>query len=228
MLSTNQIKQMLGREAAKLVEPGMTVGIGSGSTAYWFTIALAERIREGLQCVGVPTSRRTEQLAVEQGITLLPLNEAEEIQLAIDGADEISENLQLIKGGGGALLQEKMVADTSSRFVIIADDNKFHPQLGKIPVPVEVIPYGWKQVKKKIEKMGGSNVVLRMSNGKPFITDHGHYILDSQFNTIDYPAALHSKINNLPGVVENGLFINLADIVLIGHADGSITEYSRE
>lgn len=219
---------MLGREAAQLVQPGTTVGIGSGSTAYWFTIALAERVKDGLQCVGVPTSRRTEQLALEQGIPLIPLNEAQTIDLAIDGADEVNENLQLIKGGGGALLQEKMVADASSKFVVIADESKFHPQLGKIPIPVEVIPYGWKRLKQQIEKMGATNAVLRMTADQPFITDHGHYILDCHFDVVDYPATLHSKLNNLPGVVENGLFINLADVVLIGHIDGSITEYSRQ
>jgi ribose 5-phosphate isomerase A len=228
MLSTNQIKQMLGREAANLVQPGMTVGLGSGSTAYWFIIALAERVREGLECRGVPTSKRTEDLAREQQIPLIALDEAVTIDLAVDGADEVSEQLQLIKGGGGALLQEKMVADSSDRFVVIADETKFSRHLGKIPVPVEVIPYGWKHVKKKIEKLGCSNAALRHSNDQVFVTDHGHYIIDCHFGEINYPATLHSKLNNLPGVVDNGLFINLADATLIGHADGTITEYTRQ
>lgn len=227
LMSPDQIKQLLGREAAKLVQPGMTIGIGSGSTASHFIRALAYRIRDGLVCKGVPTSQRTVALATELNIPLITLDEADEIQLAIDGADEVSEQLNLVKGGGGALLQEKMVADTAQQFVVIAHDEKLHKNLGSFPLPVEVVPYGWQQVKKKIERTGCKKVLLRMKNDKPFITDHGHYILDCEYDEILYPATLHSKLNNLPGVVENGMFINMADMAMIGHADGTITEMVR-
>jgi len=134
----------------------------------------------------------------------------------------------LIKGGGGSLLQEKMVADSSAQFIVIADESKMVETLGRFPLPVEVIPYGWQQTKAKIEKIGPGSISLRQKDNQIFITDHGHYILDCQFTDIHYPATLHSRLNNIPGVVENGLFINMADIALIGHADGTVTEYFRE
>jgi ribose 5-phosphate isomerase A len=220
MLSNDQIKELVGRQAADLVQQGMTVGIGTGSTAYWLIIALAEKIRNGFQCVAVPTSKKTKELAAQHSIQLADLNDVDVIDLTIDGADEINPDLQLIKGGGGALLQEKMVAAASRQFVVIADEQKYVPQLGKFPLPVEILPYGWKQTKKKIEQTGCKKVMLRMKNDAVFVTDHGHYILDCYFEQINDPDQLNSQLNQIPGLLENGLFINMADGVLIGYADG--------
>lgn len=206
----------------------MTVGLGSGSTAHWFIVTMGEMIRDGFECRCVPTSKRTEKLARESGIQLHSLNEVDSIDIAVDGADEITHQLQVMKGGGGALLQEKMVADAARFFVIIADESKLVDNLGSRALPVEVIPYGWRQVQRKVETYGGKNVVLRRNGQEIFVTDHGHYILDCDFGEIIYPATLHSKLNNIPGVVENGLFLNMADMALIGHADGTITEFVRE
>lgn len=227
MNDNEQIKASVGREAAKFVLPGMTIGIGSGSTAYWLIAALGERIKEGLECRAVPTSTTTRALAIEHHIPVIELGEVEHVDLAIDGADEIDPQLQLIKGGGGSLLQEKMVADVAQQFIIIADETKMVTRLGKFPLPVEVVAYGWEQTKQKIERLGCKHLSLRMQNGKPLITDHGHYTLDCQFDEILYPATLHSRLNNLPGVVENGLFLNMADTALIGYRDGSMKEFRK-
>lgn len=222
MLSNDQIKEMVGRQAAGYVQPGMTVGIGTGSTAYWFILALAEMIsNNGLHCVAVPTSKKTKELAEQHFIPLADLNDVDQIDLTIDGADEINPELQLIKGGGGALLQEKMVAAASRQFIVIADEQKYVPEIGKFPLPVEVLPYGWKQTRKKIEKIGCKRVLLRKKDDEVFITDHGHYILDCYFEQIDNPGHLNSQLNNIPGVLESGLFIDMADGVLIGSADGT-------
>lgn len=225
MFSVDQIKQNLGRQAAQFVQPGMTIGIGTGSTANWFIHFLAEKIQNGLSCRGVPTSKQTKLLAEERGISIVELNEVNHIDLTIDGADEINPLLQLIKGGGGALLQEKMVAVASQKLIIIADETKMVRELGKFPLPVEVVPYGWKQTKKQIELLGCKNAMLRTAEGKIFITDHGHYILDCHFQKIEDAALLQTQLNNIPGVVDNGLFIDLADGALIGYADGTIKEF---
>lgn len=227
MNDNERIKASVAKEAAKLVLPGMTVGIGTGSTAYWLIAALGERIKDGLECRAVPTSNTTRTLAIKHGIPVIELDEVEHLDLAIDGADEIDPQLQLIKGGGGSLLQEKMVADISRQFIIIADETKMVAQLGKFPLPVEVVPYGWEQTKHKIERLGCKQLSLRMQDGNPFITDHGHYIVDCHFNEILYPATLHSRLNNLPGVVENGLFLNMADAALIGYKDGTMKEFRK-
>lgn len=222
MSSTDKVKQLVGKQAAELVRPNMTVGIGTGSTAYWFTLALSEKVKEGLICRGVPTSKKTKELMQHHHIPVSELDEVEFIDLTIDGADEITPQLQLIKGGGGALLQEKMVAANSKQLIIIADEKKCVSKLGQFPLPVEVIPYGWKQTKRKIEQLGCSKVLLRIDHEVPFITDHGHYILDCYFNQIDDPHVLHSSLNNIPGLVENGLFLGMASGALIGHINGEI------
>ena len=225
MFSVDQIKQNLGRQAVQFVQPGMTVGIGTGSTANWFIHFLAEKIQNGLDCRGVPTSQQTKLLAEERGISIVELNEVNQIDLTIDGADEINPLLQLIKGGGGALLQEKMVAVASQKLIIIADETKMVSQFGKFPLPVEVVPYGWKQTKKQIEGLGCKNAMIRATEGKIFITDHGHFILDCHFQKIEDAALLQTQLNNIPGVVDNGLFIDLADGALIGYGDGTIKEF---
>jgi ribose 5-phosphate isomerase A len=227
MLSNIQIKEMVGQQAADYVQPGMTIGIGTGSTAYWFIISLAKKIRNGLQCVAVPTSQKTKELAEQHFIPLTDLNAVDIIDLTIDGADEINPEFQLIKGGGGALLQEKMVAAASRQFIVIGDEQKYVLKLGKFPLPVEVLPYGWKQTKRKIEQIGCEKIVLRMKNDEVFFTDHGHYILDCYFEQIEDPVQLNSQLKNIPGLLENGLFIDMADGILIGYTDGK-TVFKRK
>jgi len=222
MLSPEEIKKRVGTAAADMVENDMTLGIGTGTTVYWFILALAEKIKNGFHCKAVPTSKQTEQLARQLNIPLLALNDANRIALTIDGADEIDPGLQLIKGGGGALLQEKMVAAASDRLIIIADHTKAVDQLGKFPLPVEVIPYGWKQVQKHIGELYDIDMTLRLKDGQPLITDHGHYILDCHFGQIDDAPALEIQLNNIPGTVENGLFIHRANEALVGYPDGSV------
>jgi ribose 5-phosphate isomerase A len=222
MLSPEEIKKLAGTAAINLVQPGMTLGVGTGTTAYWFIIALAEKVKNGFPCKAVPTSRQTEALARERNIPLLTLSETSRIDLTIDGADEIAPGLQLIKGGGGALLQEKMVAAASERLVIIADHTKLVPQLGRFPLPVEVIPYGWKQVQQQVQTLYGIDTALRLKDGQPLVTDHGHYILDCHFGKIENAPVLEMLLNNIPGVVENGLFTHLATQALVGHPDGRL------
>ncbi len=224
MLTANELKRKVGEQAAELVKPGMTAGIGTGSTAYWLVMALGEKVRQGLNIRCVPTSRETARLAGEQQIPLIELNEAPIIDITIDGADEIDPQLQLIKGGGGALLQEKMVAAASRQLVIIADHTKLVNQLGAFPLPVEVIPFGWKQVQRHIEALYAIKTSLRTKNDQPLVTDHGHYILDCHFNQIADAPALNIALNTMPGVVDNGLFIRMATGTIIGYPDGSVKE----
>jgi ribose 5-phosphate isomerase A len=224
MLTANDIKRKVGEQAAQLVKPGMTAGIGTGSTAYWLLMALGEKVRQGLPIRCVPTSRETARLASEQQIPLITLNEAAVIDITIDGADEIDPQLQLIKGGGGALLQEKMVAAASRQLVIIADHTKLVSQLGAFPLPVEVIPLGWKQVQRHIEALYSIQSSLRTKDNQPLVTDHGHYILDCHFNQIADAPALNIALNTMPGVVDNGLFIKMATGTIIGYPDGSVKE----
>ena len=222
MLSANDIKRKVGEQAAELLKPGMTAGIGTGSTAYWLLMALGKKVQAGMEIRCVPTSRETARLAAEQHIPLIDLNEAGVIDITIDGADEIDPQLQLIKGGGGALLQEKMVAAASRQLVIIADHTKLVKQLGAFPLPVEVIPYGWKQVQRHIQELYPIKTALRIKDNQPFVTDHGHYILDCHFGQIPDAPALHNTLNSIPGVADNGLFIKLATSALIGYPDGNI------
>ncbi len=222
MLTQDEIKKKLGKYAADLIPANTTIGMGSGSTIFWLIEELALRIKQGFSLSIVATSSQTKKLASEAGITIVELNDIDTLPLAIDGADEIDEQLQLIKGGGGALLQEKMVAAASEKLIIIADESKYVQQLGKFPLPVEVIPTGWKQVRKKIISLGCKDVQLRKANGLPFITDTGHNILDCYFERIDDAARLNISLNLIPGVVETGLFINMTHAAIIGYADGRI------
>jgi ribose 5-phosphate isomerase A len=225
MLSSNEIKQRVALKATSLVKPGMMLGLGSGTTMHWFVTALAEHVKEGLQFTAVPTSSDVQKLAEEKGIPLTTLNEVDSIDLTIDGADEIDTNWQLIKGGGGALLQEKLVASVSRDLVIIADHSKMVDQLGNFPLPVEVVPYGWKQVQKRLEQFYKIRITLREKNNRPFLTDHGHYILDCHFKQITDAPTLNGELNLIPGVVETGLFIDMVSGLFIGYADGSVKEF---
>lgn len=228
MLSPDQIKQRVGEAGAELLKQNMIIGIGSGSTVFHFIQALGKKVKNGFACTAVPTSLQTRSLALQQGIPVAELNDVSSIDLTIDGADEVDPQLQLIKGGGGFLLQEKMVAAASTQLVVIADNSKLKPQLGNFPLPVEVIPYGWKQVQDKIEHLHKVRSVLRMKNDQPYLTEHGHYILDSHFQKIGDPIALQISLHFIPGVVETGLFIDMCEKALIGYPDGSIREITAE
>ncbi|MGY6703689.1 ribose-5-phosphate isomerase RpiA [Roseinatronobacter sp.] len=214
--------------AADFVQDGMRVGLGTGSTAAWLVRRLGQRVRQdGLRIIAVPTSTRTSQLAREVGINVVSLDEARWLDLTIDGADEFDAELTLIKGGGGALLQEKIVATASDQMVVITDAAKEVAALGAFPLPVEVIPFGWQASKALVEEILASMDVmgrqssLRMNGDRPYMTDEGNYILDLSLGRIGNPRQLAMVLNQVPGVVENGLFVDIADQVVIGHADGT-------
>jgi ribose 5-phosphate isomerase A len=212
-------KQAAARASLRFVHDGNIVGLGSGSTATYAIRLLGERVQAGLKILGIPTSVRTKELAAGLGIPLTTLDEQQQIDVTIDGADEIDPDLRLIKGGGGALLREKIVAAASRQLVIIADSTKQVPVLGKFPLPVEVIPFAQALVAGKIAALGAS-VKLRLDLlGKPYVTDEGHRLLDCHFGKIPDPPALARQLEAMPGVVEHGLFINMADVVLVGKGD---------
>lgn len=214
-------------EAAAMVEPGMVVGLGTGRAAAMFVRALARRIGEGLDVRGVPTSRRTEELARELGIPLAGLEEISAVDLDVDGADEVDPSLDLIKGHGGALLRERVVASVSTTFVILAGEEKIVPRLGsRMSVPVEVVPFAAPVSKRKLEALGG-DVRLRLSEGgRPFVSDNGNHILDARFDEIADGSDLERRIDALPGVVDCGLFIGMADLVLV-QSDSGFRRLSR-
>jgi ribose 5-phosphate isomerase A len=217
-------KESAGRAAAARVEPGMTLGLGTGSTVRWLIEELATRHSQGLSFNVVPTSRQTAELASEHNIPITDINEIEKLPLTIDGADEIDPSGHLIKGGGGALLREKIVAAASDYLLIIADEKKLVPALGRFPLPIEVIPFGNRQVQDQLLWSGlFAQVTLRQAGEGPFITDQGHYILDCKLQwPLSNPYQLESQLRSITGIVETGLFIEMADEALIGHADGRI------
>ena len=225
----DKAKFAAAKRAADYVEDGMRVGLGTGSTAAWLVKCLGEMVRnDGLRIKGVPTSSRTAQLAREAGIEVISLDEAKWLDLTIDGADEYDSNLNLIKGGGGAHLQEKIVATASDQMVVIADIGKQVETLGAFPLPVEVIPFGWQTTKTLLEEtligmdVLGRVTTLRMNGDHPFITDEGNHIIDLHLNRIGNARQLSLVLNQIPGVVENGLFIDICDVIVIGHGDGRV------
>ncbi|EMY5505373.1 MULTISPECIES: ribose 5-phosphate isomerase A [Bacillus] len=213
-------KQLAGEYAANLVKDGMKVGLGTGSTVYWTIQKLGERVKEGLSFQAVPTSKETEVLAKQLNISLISLNDVQSLDLTIDGADEIDANLQLIKGGGGALLREKIVATSSKELIIIADESKLVTHLGTFPLPVEIIPFSWKQTERKIQSLG-CQTTLRLKNNETFITDNNNMIIDCIFpHNITNPANLHTQLKMITGVVETGLFVNMTSKAIIGTKNG--------
>lgn len=222
-------KFVAAKRAVEFVEDGMRVGLGTGSTAAWLVRCLGELVRdEGLRITGVPTSSRTADLARQQGIHVVSLDEAKWLDLTIDGTDEFDADLCLIKGGGGAHLLEKIVATASDRMVVIADPSKSVDALGAFPLPVEVVPFGWQTSKNLVEEMLvsldvlGQTTTLRMNGDSPFISDEGNYILDLHLKRIGDPRRLSMVLHQIPGVVENGLFIEICDVVVVGHGDGRV------
>jgi len=221
-LKLEQLKQAAAEVAVGLVENGMVVGLGTGSTAKWAVEALGKRVKEGLQVVGVPTSEFTAHQARGVGIAVSSLAEHIEVDITIDGADEIQRGtLNLIKGHGGALLREKVVASASRRLVIIADDTKLVDQLGsRFAVPVEVVQFGWQSAERKLQRLG-ANTQLRLGpDEKPFVTDGGNFILDCTFTPIADPAALDRELNSVVGVVEHGLFLKMASRAVVAGPAG--------
>jgi len=209
-------KELAGRASARFVNDGNIVGLGTGTTAVHAVHAIADRVKSGLKILGIPTSVRTGELARSLGIPLTTLDEYQEIDVTIDGADEIDPRLCLIKGGGGALLREKVIASTSRKMVVIADSTKLVPVLGRFPLPVEVIGFAQAVVAKKIQQMGAKVDLRKDAAGKVYVTDEGHHILDCRFGEIPDPPALGRMLNDIPGVVEHGLFIGLASVALVG------------
>ena len=209
-------KETAARAAVELVRDGQIVGLGTGSTAAYAVRFLGERVQAGLRIRGIPTSVNTKELAASLGIPLTTLEEFQQIDITIDGADEVDPELRLIKGGGGALLREKIVASVTRQFVVIADSSKQVSSLGKFPVPVEVIPFAQMLVAKKIEGLGASVKAREYAYGNPFVTDEGHHILDCSFGEIADPEGLARELDRMPGVVEHGLFIGMANVALIG------------
>lgn len=219
-------KQAAARAAIQLVESGNIVGLGSGSTATFAIQFLAERVRSGLKIVGIPTSKATKQLAEQLGIPLTTLDKNPVLDIDIDGADEIDPRLNLIKGGGGAMLREKVIASASKRFVVVAESTKLVPHLGKFPLPVEVISFAESLVQRRIETLGAQATLRTRKDGGVYVTDEGHHILDCNFGEIADPPALNAELHEIPGVVEHGLFIGLAEMAFVGK-DGSVVQVKQ-
>lgn len=208
------------REAAAMVESGMVVGLGTGRAAEQFVKALFRRMEEGLEIVGLPTSRQTAKLARELSIPLATFDEIDVIDIDVDGADEVDPGLDLIKGHGGALLRERVVASVAKRFVVLVGEEKLVPRLGsRVSVPVEVVPFAAPVVRRNLEKLG-CEVHLRKNGDEPFVSDNGNHILDARFEKIDRPGELQRQIDSLPGVADTGLFIGMTHLVLVQAKEG--------
>lgn len=217
----DNLKKAAALKALDFVRDGMVVGLGTGSTAKHLVIALGERVRAGMKLRAVPTSLETAELARQVGIPLIDTANRWEIDVAIDGADQVDPNFNLIKGGGGALLKEKIVAASAKQFIVMVDQTKQVPVLGgSFPLPIEIIPFGWGSTAREIERLTRGRLVLRERNGAPFKTEAGHLILDVHLDRIDKPAELETALNLIPGVVETGLFVNRTHILIVGTAAG--------
>lgn len=207
-------KQAVGEKAAEFVKDDMIVGLGTGSTVYYTILKLGERVKNGLRIQGVPTSKETEKLARQIGIPLVTLEDVNKLDLAIDGADEVDNQFALIKGGGGALLREKMIAKASEQFIVVADSTKLVQTLGAFPLPVEVVRFGWEMTAKHMRDLGCVPRLRLLEDHTPFITDNGNYIMDCHFQEIKRPHELEVALNMIPGVVENGLFNHMTSRVI--------------
>jgi ribose 5-phosphate isomerase A len=227
LTKSNMEKEAAARASLRFIHDRSVVGLGTGSTAAYAVRLLGERVQAGLKIRGIPTSVQTKQLAASVGIPLTTLDEFPQIDVTIDGADEFNPQLHLIKGGGGALLREKVIASASQQVVIIADSSKQVAVLGKFPLPVEVIPFAQVLVAKRIAALGAAVKLRHDANGNPFVSDEGHHILDCSFGQIPDPPALARRLSDMPGVVEHGLFIDLATVVLVAHG-GKVTELLRQ
>ncbi|PJN56219.1 Ribose-5-phosphate isomerase A [Paenibacillus sp. GM2FR] len=222
MTSEYNMKKIAAEHAAKYVQDGMKIGLGTGSTAYYAILKIGEMVRSGLSIQAVATSEASEKLAMEQGISLTPIHQIERLDLTIDGADELDDQLRLIKGGGGALLREKITAFHSERLVIVADEAKAVTQLGAFPLPVEIVPFAYEWTVRSLAQLGCSVLIRRTQDEEFYVTDNGNYIADCRFQQIARPEELSSRLGAIPGVVEHGLFIGMADQAIIGCQDGTV------
>jgi ribose 5-phosphate isomerase A len=222
----DELKRQAAARALEYVKSGMKLGLGTGSTAKHFVELLGERVRGGLDVIGVPTSETTRNDAIRCGIRLTTLDEVDRLDLTVDGADEIDPALNLIKGGGGALLREKIVAAASDRMIVIADDTKWVDTLGRFPLPIEVIPFGLGATQRAIEMafaacgVAGQLVVRKAKDGHVFVTDGGHWIVDAHLGRITDAPRLAQSLGLIPGVVEHGLFIGLASVAMLAGSQG--------
>ncbi|MFF2483104.1 ribose-5-phosphate isomerase RpiA [Paenibacillus sp. NPDC058071] len=215
-------KKMAAERAVDEIADGMIVGLGTGSTAYWAIQKIGERVKEGLRIQAVATSIRSEQQARELGIPFIAFGDVKEIDVTIDGADELDRQLRLIKGGGGALLREKIVAAASRKLIVVADSGKLVDKLGGYPLPIEIVPFAHEWTMNRLQRLGCLPALRRRENGEFYLTDNGNYIADCAFGRIDDPAQLHDAINRIVGVVDNGLFIGMASVAFIGYPDGTV------
>ena len=223
-MEKEELKKLAGEKAVDYIDDGMIVGLGTGSTVEYTLKKLGKLVRSGLKIKGIPTSVHTKRMAIEQEIPLTTLEENSVIDITIDGADEVDSDLNLIKGGGGALAREKIIAFNSKRVVIVIDDSKIVKALGiDFPLPVEVLKFGWTSTQKTLEELGCNVELRKIMGNEPYITDNSNYILDCEFERIGDPEQLEIDINNIPGVVENGLFIGLVDEVIVGGKQGILT-----
>jgi ribose 5-phosphate isomerase A len=225
-MANDEEKQAAARASLKYVRDGQIVGLGSGSTATFAIRMLGDRVREGMKIRGIPSSIASRDLAMQVGIPLITFDDAQQIDVTIDGADEFDPALNLIKGGGGAMLREKIVAFASRQLVIVTDSSKQVPVLGKFPLPVEVITFAEQLIAKRISDLGARVIRRQDKSGKIYVTDEGHHILDCHFGQIPNPVALARTLGDMPGIVEHGLFVGMTSVVVMAKS-GSVEEFRR-
>jgi ribose 5-phosphate isomerase A len=225
-MNLDAYKREAAARAVEYVRPGMRLGLGTGSTASHFVELLAGRVRAGLDIVAVPTSEATRAQAERLGIALTTLDATPELDLTVDGADEIAPDLSLIKGGGGALLREKIVASASARMIVIADETKWVAMLGRFPLPIEIVAFGVAAIRRGVDRVlaaagcPGPTTLRKGKDGHALVTDGGHWLLDAALQRIADPQALAAKLSAVPGVMEHGLFIGLAQTAILAGPDG--------
>jgi ribose 5-phosphate isomerase A len=226
-MAHEQEKEAAARASLRFIKDGQVVGLGTGSTAAYFIDFLGEKVKQGLRIRAIPTSDLSGQRAANLGIPLTTFEECPEIDVTVDGADELDSQLRLIKGGGGALLREKIVASATRTYVIIADSSKHVPVLGKFPLPVEVIKFAQPVVEKRLRALGAQVDLRRDAAGNAFLTDEHNHILDCRFGEIRDPEALARQLSDMPGVVEHGLFIGMATVALVANANDVVELHAK-
>lgn len=221
------VKQLAAEKAVSFLDNGMTIGLGTGSTAYWAIEKIGELVnKEKWKVKAIATSFRSQKQALGLGIPIMDFSDIKSIDVTIDGADEVDGQLQLIKGGGGALLREKIVATNSKQMIVVADESKWVKTLGKFPLPVEIVHFGWERTFDKLQILG-CTANRRMNGNEPYLTDNGNFIIDCAFGEIKDAPALHESVNSITGVVDNGLFIQIASKLVLGFIDGETRVIDR-